>query len=278
MKRFLLYVPILITLFPSIYAHTLAQPLKAIIIDSCTTLGSQIASNLASQGYQIYLAVNKPDELNDLCEQFPTQIRATSIDITKIAKARNTIDSLVQQLNGIDVIIVCTGICPEEARDNNLKKDGKWKIEKETLDHNVLGCTALIQKGMLHFLTQGYGQIIVLTSLDVNQSNTQCPSYSASMAFLSNYISSLQKLCQENKNSVIITEIRPGPICKDISANASFWHTPIEVIAYDICQAIENGSTLVYSSNKWRIINLIRHYMPEWLYTKLHLPQVHYSR
>ena len=246
MKRFLLYIPILITLFPSIYAHTLAQPLKAIIIDSCTTLGSQIASTLASQGYQIYLAVDKPHELNGLCEQFPTQIRATSIDITKIAKARSTIDSLVQQLNGIDVMIVCTGICPEEA--------------------------------MLHFLTQGYGQIIVLTSLDVNQSNAQCPSYTASMAFLSNYISSLQKLCQENKNSVIVTEIRPGPICKDISANASFWHTSIEVIAHDICQAIENGSTLVYSSNKWRIINLIRHYMPEWLYTKLHLPQVHYSR
>ena len=89
-------------------------------------------------------------------------------------------------MNGIDLFIINAGVVYHNP-------DLDWQKEKETIELNVLGFTAMANVAMKYFLRKGEGHLVGLSSISALRGHESCPAYNASKAFVSNYLEGLKK-------------------------------------------------------------------------------------
>ena len=143
------------------------------------------------------------------------------------------IKNLIDKLNGVDLIIYCSGI-------GIINKELDYSLEKKVNNLNVSGFTQVVGWGFNYFKTQGYGQNSNISSVAAEIGNGICPSYNASKAYQANYLQGLRFKAYRLGLPIKLTDVRPGFVDTDMAkGEGQFWVATKEKAARQIFKIIK---------------------------------------
>lgn len=235
---------------------------KVIIIGATSGIGSELAKLYTSSNWLVGIAGRRKDLLDTLQQQSPDNILTECFDVTGNENIEH-LKNLLQQLGGMDLLIYNSGY-------GDTSKNLDWEIDRQTTLTNVNGFVEIVNFAFNYFAKQGHGQIAGTSSIGGIRGNSWAPAYSASKAFMSNYLEGLHMKAARMKLSVFITDIQPGFVkTKMAKGSGQFWVASVEKASQQIFKAINNKKRRVYITRRWWLIAKIIKWMPYWIYKKL---------
>lgn len=235
---------------------------KAIIIGASSGIGYELAKILAAQNYELGLVARRFDLLENLLKELSGKNFIKQIDVSHTAQAIPLLNELFTEMGNVDLIIVSSG-------KGFLNQELEWEKEKETIDVNVTGFCAMVNVAMHHFIHQGYGHIVGISSIAALGGGDVAPAYHASKAFESNYLEGLQKKTSRYYPKIYITDIKPGYVDTPMAlGERKFWVSSPEEAAKQIYQDIKKKRKLGYITRRWRLIAWAMKLSPSYFYNK----------
>lgn len=236
---------------------------KVIIIGASSGIGKELTRIFASNNYEIGIAARRIDLLNELAAQLPVKVHTAAIDLRDSRFAIHSLENLIQKMAEVDIIIICAGI-------GYLNPSLDWPQEKETIDTNVSGFTAMAGVAMHYFVQKKSGHLVGISSIAGIRGSHVCPSYNASKAFVSNYLEGLRKKTVKENLKISITDIRPGLVDTAMAKGEGlFWVAPPQKAAQQIYQAIRHKKKKVYVTKRWTLVAWLFNILPDFLYNKI---------
>lgn len=234
---------------------------KSIIIGATSGIGCALAKRLSAAGYTVGITGRRLPLLEQLQAQLANPVFIKTLDISKDS-ARRDLQALIDAMQGVDLIVISAGT---GAIDPGLP----WEKEKQIIETNVLGFTAMANVAYHHFLQQGSGHLLGISSIAAIRGGA-IPAYNASKAFVSNYLQGLRYLAAKSKHNILLTDVQPGFVDTPMAqGDGLFWVASAEKAAAQIYQAIKKQKKQVYISKRWRLIAWILKILPDVIYHKL---------
>lgn len=233
---------------------------SAIIIGASSGIGAAVAVKLASRGYTVGIAARRIEALRQVASQHAGITAIRRVDLHDIPDAQATIDEMIAQAGGIDLIVISAGTgFPNPGLD--------WMDEFNTIAVNVTGFAAMATLAMRHFVNRGSGHLVGISSIAAIRGHGESPSYGASKSFVSSYLKSLQHKCAIQQLPICVTEIQPGFVATEMAKGEGlFWVAPVDVAARQIVEAIESRRPHAYITKRWSLIALMLRLLPNWIY------------
>ena len=172
----------------------------AVIIGASSGIGEALARQLNREGWRLGLLARRLDRLEALRQALARDAVVRRIDVTH-DDAAAILDEVIEQLGGVDLVIISAGTGYNAALD--------WPLDVDTVAVNVLGFMAMAQVAMRHFLDRGRGHLVGISSVAALRGN-RAASYAASKAFQSVYLDGLRDLARHRGHSIVVTEVQPG--------------------------------------------------------------------
>jgi short-subunit dehydrogenase len=239
------------------------EQLKAIVMGASSGMGKELARILSTNNYIVGLAARRLNLLEELQKELPGKSYIKQIDISRFAEADKAFRELIADMDGIDLVIISSGY-------GDINPQLKWEIEKETIDVNVAGFTLIADIAFQYFMEKGKGHLAAISSVAALRGNRSDPAYSASKAYVSNYLEGLRQRTLRSRKPITITDLKPGFVKTPMSKGGKlFWLATAEEAAEQIFDAIRGKKKLAYITKRWRLIAWILKVAPDWLYNKM---------
>lgn len=236
---------------------------KAIIIGSSSGIGMKLAQVMSKDGFVLGLTGRRIELLDTLNNQLSTPAYTKYMDITKTNESIDCLNSLIDEMGGVDLIIVSAGT-------GYINKNLEWKFEQETINTNVLGVTAIIDTSIKYFLSKKSGHLAVITSVASLRGSAESPAYNASKAYLSNYLEGIRCKVKKQNLDIVITDIKPGLVDTAMAkGDGLFWIMPLEKVAAQIYTALKKRKDQVYVTKRWGFLGFFLKRIPKSLYYKM---------
>lgn len=224
---------------------------KAIIIGASSGIGKELSAILSRDGYSVGVTARRVDHLESLKQSLEGDVTVKFMDVSKVDDAMKALQTLISEMNGVELIVISAGT-------GYINETLDWEKEKQTIDVNINGFTGLVNVALKYFEERGYGHIVAISSIIANASSPEAPAYSASKAYMSNYLSGLSQKCSKAKNNIIITDVQPGFVDTDMAkGDIKFWVASPQKAAMQIFTAIKKKKKRVYITKRWQIVAII---------------------
>ena len=236
---------------------------KAIVIGATSGIGKSISEILILNGYAVGVTGRRLEILKSLKEKNTDKIFYCQMDVQELPSIETICDNLVNQLGGLDLIIISAGI-----GDENKSLD--FTIENNVIKTNIQGFTCVADWALRYFKKQGYGHLVNISSIAGLTGNGEAPSYNATKAFQINYLEGLRLNADKSGTNINVTDVRPGYINTDMAkGEGMFWMAPVGKAAQQIFTAIKRKKKVVYITKRWRIIGFLLKIIPYSILRKL---------
>lgn len=236
---------------------------KAIVIGASSGIGSALAVAYGKRGYDVGLMARRVNLLNDVAQQIPGTTYIKQIDIARTDTAPNILTQLIDEMGGVDVIVINSGV-----RYSN--KQLHLKPELDTIAVNAVGFAAVAVVAVNYFLKKDAGHLIGISSIAGLRGSPNSPSYNASKAFVSKYLNGLYQKCINS--NVTVTDIRPGFVETAMIADIKkkFWVATPEQAARQILRAMDAKKKVAYVTRRYVFLALLMRLIPDRLVCALY--------
>jgi short-subunit dehydrogenase len=233
---------------------------RAIVIGSSSGIGRALAKELGANGYEVGLAGRRTEVMERLRREIATRTYVKAIDARRPEEARRALRELVDEMGGVDLIVVNSGVGGH---------DPDWQGELEILAVNVVGFAALANLALDYFLERGSGHLVGISSIAGLRGLR--PAYSGSKAFASTYLEGLRLRADRSGAAVQVTDVKPGFVATAMTENREdvFWVASAEKAAAQICAAIRKRRRHVYVTRRWRLVAWLMKTVPYALLSRL---------
>jgi short-subunit dehydrogenase len=236
---------------------------KAIIIGATSGIGRELAEILADRGYRVGVTGRRLDLLESLKAMNPEAFLIEPMDVTRVDQARATFNRLVERLGGVDLVVINSGM-------GKRNQELDWTIDRQIIETNILGCTAIANAAMHVFFKQGVGHLVGISSIAALRGSRYVPTYPASKAYLSTYLEGLRHKVKHEKLPITITDVKPGFVDTVMAqGDHVFWRAPVDKAAEQIYQAIVKKKKVAYITKRWRLIAWVQKCLPDFLYYRV---------
>jgi short-subunit dehydrogenase len=242
---------------------------KVIIIGATSGIGRTLARLYAKAGWMVGVTGRRKELLMTLQQEFAvdrpgvaeTPQRIVTEDFDTMGKDNIAhLESLLNKLGGLDLLIYNSGF-------GEVTENLDWDVDRKIVNTNVNGFIEITNWAFNYFHRKGGGHIAATSSIGGNRGSSYAPAYSASKAFMSNYMEGLYLKARRLKVKIYITDIQPGFVnTKMAKGNKQFWVIPVEKAARQIYNAIEKKKFRVYVSRRWWLIAKLMRLMPLAVY------------
>jgi short-subunit dehydrogenase len=236
---------------------------KAIVIGATSGIGKSLSEILIQNGFVVGVTGRRVEMLAALKEKNPDKISYRQMDVQDVSSIETICNNLVDQIGGLDLIIISAGI-----GDENKSLD--FTIENNVIKTNIQGFTCVANWAMNHFKKQGHGHLVNISSIAGLIGNGEAPSYNATKAYQINYLEGLRLNADKLGSKINVTDVRPGFVNTDMAKGEGlFWVSPVEKAAQQIFTAIKKKKKVVYITKRWRIIGFLLKIIPYSILRKL---------
>lgn len=233
---------------------------KAIIIGASSGMGRELAKVLVSHDYIVGVTGRRTQLLQELQAELHDKCLIRTMDVANTPTAIETFNGLIAEMGGIDLVVISAGT-------GHGTPDLQWPNEKDTIDTNVLGFTAIADTAFNYFVKQGHGHLVGISSIAAIRGGRYAPAYNASKAFVCNYLEGLRHIAIKAKLPIYVTDIQPGYVdTRMAQGDRIFWRASAEKASQQIYQAIKRKKPHAYVTRRWRLIAWVLKVMPNWLY------------
>lgn len=236
---------------------------KAIVIGATSGIGRELSKVLAKNGYAVGITGRRLELLRTLQKEIPTPTFIKQLDLVDPIAAERAVEELIHEMGGMDLMVINAGV-------GYFNAHFEWEKEKNTIDVNVAGFTAMATLAARYFKKQGSGHIVGISSIAALRGDSYAPAYSASKAYVSNYLVGLRKSFFKKHLPVYVTDIQPGYVDTALVGDTpTFWSAPPEVAAQQIYEAIAARRPQAYITRRWRLIAWLLKIVPDWIYMRV---------
>ena len=234
---------------------------SAIIVGASSAIGRALAVKLSLDGYRVGIVARRTDLLVRLREELAGPCVIRTIDVSQPELAMPLLRELIDELHDVELFIVSAGTGFENPQL-------AWEPERDTIALNVLGFAGMVNVAVEHLEARGSGHLVAISSLAALRGNAVAPAYSASKAFVSNYLQGVRYRFRKSKLPVVVTDVQPGFVDTRL-AGGDFWMATPEKAASQIAAAIRRRREHVYVTRRWRLVAWLLHVLPDALYARL---------
>jgi len=222
---------------------------RAVVIGASSGMGRELAKIFSAAGYEVGISARRLEMLEELQRELPGRSCAKRMDVAEAEASVAALGELIAELGGMDVIVISSAL-------DYFNPDLKWGEVKESILVNVMGFAALANAAYNYFDKQGGGHIVGISSLAALRGSSSHPTYSASKAFVSNYMEGLRIKAVKSKRKIHITDIRPGFVDTPMTKGqpGMFWVATAEKAARQIFSAIQRKKQIAYITRRWGIV------------------------
>ena len=239
------------------------QQTKVIIIGATSGIGLALAERYASHGCLVGVTGRRLDKLKAFQKKHLGNAFIKQMDVSLASKAIIQFDHLVNQMDGVDIVIISAGT-------GFINESLNWDKEKQTIDTNVTGFCAIASHALNYFIRQKSGHLVNISSINALRGNDHAPAYGASKAFESNYMQGLRKKVAKLNLAIGVTDIQPGFVDTAMAKGEKlFWVCSPEKAARQIQKAVIRNRKLVYVSKRWWLFAWLMKLLPDWAYNRL---------
>ncbi|MBX2902362.1 MAG: SDR family NAD(P)-dependent oxidoreductase [Chitinophagales bacterium] len=237
---------------------------KVIIVGASTGIGSELAKKFAQEGWQIGITARRENLLQALAAEFPSvKWHIKAMDTSNHDAARNILQHLITEMNGVDIFIYNAGIG---------ESSSKWEKENNMHQVNAIGFAALANF-MFKYFKEGKltGQIVGISSVASQRGTKTSIGYAATKAFMSTYMQGQRQAAGSKKLPITITDIRPGYIETPMTEGQKgmFWVAKSNHAATLIYKAIISKKNVAYIPGKWRFAAWVVRNIPEFIWNRM---------
>lgn len=226
---------------------------NAIVIGASSGIGRETAKLLLKSGYKVGVTGRRINLLNELQQEFGQICVAKEMDITHFESTISILSVLVQELGGLDLLVLSSGT-------GEINRELNFNIEQATCQTNVMGFTNIADWTMNYFIAQQSGHLVVISSIAGLRGNKDAPAYNATKAYQINYTEAMRQKVHSLKLPITITDIRPGFVDTDMAkGDGKFWVSTVGKAGEQIIKAINAKRKVVYVTKRWRLIAIILH-------------------
>lgn len=239
----------------------------AIVVGASSGIGEALARELAAEGYEVGLCARRTERLKAIGQELPTKAYVATMDLTDVEDAREGFFELTDAMPAVDLVVLNAGVGYEN-------RDLEWGPERETIDVNVHGFTALATAALEYFERRTDeaggkdGHLVGVSSVGSVFGNGAAPAYNASKAYVTRYLEGLRYRQADRTADVSITTVEPGFVDTKLAAG-DFWMCSPETAARQIRRAVERDRKHVYVTRRWRVVSWLLRIMPEFLLRRL---------
>ncbi len=242
----------------------------AIVVGASQGIGEALVYELASQGVSVALVSRNAEAMNRVAAEAKKRSDGKKAyytfvhDVTDFAAIPALFQEITRQLGGLDVIIYNAGIMPEVKQD-----EFSFETDKKIIDVNVLGAMAWLDEAAKRFRSVEEGTIVGISSIAGERGRILNPPYHASKAALTTYLESLRN--RLSRHGVTVTTVKPGIVDTAMTKGAAntLWIVPADEVARKAIAAARKGVVVKYIPWKWRIISMILHLLPSFIFRRL---------
>ena len=236
---------------------------KAIVIGASSGIGKELALVLAKSNYEVGIMARRVELLQALQQEISSKTYMGYIDLSQASDAIEKLLHMIQEMGQVDLIILNSGV-------GFLNPELDWVKERQTLDVNVYGFCALAGSAFNYFSKQGHGHLVGISSISALRGSDMAPAYSASKAFMSNYLEGLRKKAFKDKIQITVTDIKPGYVDTHMAkGEGRFWVASPTKAAEQIYSAIRCQKAHAYITHRWCLIGWMLKFMPSWIYNRI---------
>jgi short-subunit dehydrogenase len=235
---------------------------KILIIGASSGIGKSLALLYAREGHRVAVSGRRVGLLREIQDQYPERVITAWQDIRR-PDSRDIMSGLVESLGGLDLLIVSAGI-------GFINKNLQWDLERQILETNVRGFTDAVGFGYDYFSKQKHGHLAGIGSIAGIRGIDLCPAYSASKAYMTNYLEALRRKSKKEGANITVTTIVAGFVDTAMAQGVGlFWVAKPEKAARQIALAMEKKRKIVYVTRRWRLIAWLLRMVPAAIYEKI---------
>jgi len=195
-----------------------------IITGTSSGFGYEIAQQVLERGDRVVGTVRRSDAAAEMLERYPDTFHPELLDLTDVARIRPVVDSAVEWLGGLDVVV------------NNARYGlfgAAEELTDEQIDHviatNLRGSIQVARAALPHLRAAGGGRILQLSSVAGQTANPGAALYPATKWGIEGFSEALA--AEVAPFGIGVTIVEPGGARTGFSAHGLQWGPPLE--AYD---------------------------------------------
>ncbi len=181
-------------------------------------IGRQLAIEYARRGNTLYLSSRNTDRLQELTailNSAGATAYYSQCNVTSPENVKSSFKDAIDKLHLIDIVILNAGISK-----TSYFKDFNIEEFKRVIDVNLYGVINCFDIALQYLLKQGFGKIVVISSIADSRGMPGSGSYNASKAAVSTVFESARaELAQHN---IQLITVRPGFIKTDLTSKNKF--------------------------------------------------------
>lgn len=233
---------------------------KMIIIGATSGIGESLARQAIQKGYKVGGTGRRVERLDQLKKELGEDFYYREMDVQQQMKASSQLLSLIEEMGGMDIIVLNAGI-------SNYPASSIISMEQEIIDVNVSGFVQLFGESFQYFRKQGYGQIVGVSSIAALFGSSRAAPYSASKAFISTYMQAYRQRCNQAGYDITITDVKPGFVKSEMTEGKKgmFWVAETEKAVRQMLKDIEKKKSYSYVTRRWRFIAWLLKLTPNWV-------------
>ncbi len=236
---------------------------NVIVIGASSGIGRELAVKYLEIGDTVFVGARRTELLRELHLKYHDNSEYFYIDIADNQNASKILSDIFKQIKGVDLVLLCAGT-------GELNSELSFEAEKTTIDTNVTGFTFVVDACFNYFKRQGFGHLVVLTSIAGLRGSAAAPGYNASKAFQINYLEGLRIKARKEHLPIFLTDVRPGFVDTAMAKGEGLiFVAPVAKAAKQIMDAIEKRKARVYVTKRWSILAWLFRSLPFSIYSKL---------
>jgi short-subunit dehydrogenase len=240
---------------------------RILIIGATSAIAEAVARRYASRGSSIHLLGRRESRLQAIAADLATRGARVStglLDVNEFDRHDETLDEAIQQLGGLDVVLVAHGTLLEQAKCDASRILALHEFATNATSTLSL-CIALAQR------LQPGSTLAVITSVAGDRGRASNYLYGSAKAAVNAYLSGLGQALRGSGINVLT--IKPGFV--DTPMTASFdkgplWAKP-EQVAAGIVRAINRRQSVAYVPRFWWAVMYIIKAIPEFVFRRIKL-------
>jgi short-subunit dehydrogenase len=235
-----------------------------IIIGATSGIGEQLARISVQKGYQVGGTGRRVERLKALKEELGENFHFIEMDVTLHAQAKKNLTRLINEMGGMDIIVLNAGI-------SNYQAASIIGMEQMVIDVNVSGFVQLFGEAFQYFKKQGHGQIVGVSSIASLFGSSRAAPYSSSKAFISTYMQAYRQRCNKMRENIVITDVKPGFVESEMTEGKKgmFWVADTEKAVKQMLKDIEKQKSYSYVTRRWRVVAWLIKLTPNWVLDRI---------
>lgn len=238
-----------------------------IIIGATSGIGESLALQAAEKGYLVGGTGRRVERLQSLKDELGESFFFREMDVVQLDAASAGLHELIEEMGGMDIIVLNSGI-------SNYPSTSINEMEQMVIDVNVKGFVNLFADAYKYFRTQGNGQIVGISSIASLFGASRAAPYSASKAFISNYMQAYRQRANSAGNiDIAITDVKPGFVESEMTDGnpGMFWVAETDKAVRQMLYDIEKRKSYSYITRRWRLIAWLIKMTPNWVLDRLNI-------